>query len=240
MTRATIDPFGAFYRTRPLPCPYLAGRVESRVFTILTAEGSGIQYDALAQAGFRRSHAMAYRPACPSCNACVPVRVVAAAFVPSRSQRRIERLNADLAERARPARATREQQRLFSRYVRLRHGEGEMAFMDFDDYRAMVEESPVETGVFEYRGPDGRLVAACLWDRLDDGLSAVYSFFDPDQARRGLGNLMVLRLIARARDAGLRHVYLGYWIPESRKMAYKARFRPLEGLGPEGWGPLEP
>lgn len=239
MTRHSLSPFGAFYRTRPLPCPYLKGRSESRVFTELTAEGGRIQYDALAQAGFRRSHAMAYRPACPDCDACVPVRVVVEGFTPSRTLRRIERINADLTERERPARATREQQRLFSRYLKLRHADGEMALMDFDDYRAMVELSPVETCLFEYRDADRKLVAACLWDRLADGLSGVYSFFEPTLKRRGLGNFMVLRLIARTRELGLPYVYLGYWIADSPKMAYKARFRPLEALGPDGWRPLE-
>lgn len=238
MTRQSIGPFAAFYRTRPLPCPYLEGRTESRVLTELTGDGGQIQYDALTRAGFRRSHAMAYRPACPNCIACVPVRVLAGAFTPSRTQRRLAKINADLVERDRPARATREQQRLFSRYLRLRHGEGDMALMDFDDYRALVEQSPVETGLFEYRDR-GTLIAACLWDRLGDGLSGVYSFFDPIEKRRGLGNFMVLRLIARAREMGLPYVYLGYWIKDGRKMSYKARFRPLEALGPDGWRLLE-
>jgi arginine-tRNA-protein transferase len=143
--------------------------------------------------------------------------------------------NADLSECARPAEATPEQYALFARYVKSRHGEGDMAGMDFADYRAMVEESPLETGMLEYREASGRLVAACVWDTLGDALSAVYSFFDPDQPRRGLGNFMVLRLIARASEAGLAHVYLGYWIAESPKMAYKTRFHPIEALQPEGW-----
>ncbi|MEE9140748.1 MAG: arginyltransferase [Alphaproteobacteria bacterium] len=235
MTRQSIDPFAAFYRTRPLPCPYLDGRLESRIFTHLTADGAHIQYEALTAAGFRRSHDMAYRPACPACDACVPVRVVVQEFAPSRSLRRVIKVNADLAEHDRPARATGEQYRLFARYLASRHGGGEMADMEFAEYRAMVEDSPVETGILEYCDPLGRLVGASLWDRLGDGLSAVYSFFDPAQERRGLGNFMVLRLIERAREAGLAHLYLGYWIAESLKMSYKARFRPVEALGPEGW-----
>ncbi len=235
MTRQSVGPFAAFYQTGPLPCPYLKGRFESRIFTHLTRAGAQVEYDALAMAGFRRSHNMAYRQACPGCDACVPVRIVAGEFVPSRSHRRVLQANADLAERARPGEATVEQYGLFARYVKSRHGEGDMAAMDLADYRAMVEESPVETGMLEYRERSGRLVAATLWDRLGHGLSAVYSFFDPDQPRRGLGNFMVLRLIARARDAGLAYVYLGYWIAESPKMSYKARFRPIEALQPEGW-----
>ena len=239
MTRESFDSFGAFYRTRPHACPYLEGQQESRIFTGLTAEGADIQYQALTRAGFRRSHRMAYRPACPSCNACVPVRVLAQDFAPSRSQTRAVRRNADLVETECPARATDEQYKLFVRYLESRHGDGPMARMSQEDFRAMVEETPVDTRMLEYRGRDGTLVAACLCDRLSDGYSAVYSFNDPDMAKRGLGNYVILRLIERAAERGFAFVYLGYWIAQSRKMAYKDRFRPIEALGPEGWQILE-
>lgn len=239
MTRESFDSFGAFYRTRPHACPYLEGQQESRIFTGLTADGADIQYQALTRAGFRRSHRMAYRPACPSCNACVPVRVLAQDFAPSRSQTRAVRRNADLTETECPARATDEQYRLFVRYLESRHGDGPMARMSQEDFRAMVEETPVDTRMLEYRGRDGTLVAACLCDRLSDGYSAVYSFNDPDMAKRGLGNFVILRLIERAAERGYAFVYLGYWIAQSRKMAYKDRFRPIEALGPEGWQILE-
>ena len=239
MTRESFDSFGAFYRTRPHACPYLEGQQESRIFTGLTAEGADIQYQALTRAGFRRSHRMAYRPACPSWNACVPVRVLAQDFAPSRSQTRAVRRNADLTETECPARATDEQYRLFVRYLESRHGDGPMARMSQEDFRAMVEETPVDTRMLEYRGRDGTLVAACLCDRLSDGYSAVYSFNDPDMAKRGLGNFVILRLIERAAERGYAFVYLGYWIAQSRKMAYKDRFRPIEALGPEGWQILE-
>lgn len=239
MTRESFDSFGAFYRTRPHACPYLEGQQESRIFTGLTADGADIQYQALTRAGFRRSHRMAYRPACPSCNACVPVRVLAQDFAPSRSQTRAVRRNADLTETECPARATDEQYKLFVRYLESRHGDGPMARMSQEDFRAMVEETPVDTRMLEYRGRDGTLVAACLCDRLSDGYSAVYSFNDPDMAKRGLGNFVILRLIERAAERGFAFVYLGYWIAQSRKMAYKDRFRPIEALGPEGWQILE-
>ena len=239
MTRESFDSFGAFYRTRPHACPYLEGQQESRIFTGLTADGADIQYQALTRAGFRRSHRMAYRPACPSCNACVPVRVLAQDFAPSRSQTRAVRRNADLTETECPARATDEQYRLFVRYLESRHGDGPMARMSQEDFRAMVEETPVDTRMLEYRNLDGTLVAACLCDRLSDGYSAVYSFNDPDMAKRGLGNFVILRLIERAAERGYAFVYLGYWIAQSRKMAYKDRFRPIEALGPEGWQILE-
>jgi len=235
MTRESLDAFGAFYRTRPHPCPYLEGQQESRIFTGLTAEGADIQYEALTRAGFRRSHRMAYRPACPSCNACVPVRVLAREFAATRSQRRILRRNADLSEAERPARGTDEQYRLFARYLASRHGDGPMARMSAEDFRAMVEETPVATHILEYRDAAGALLAACLSDLLTDGYSAVYSFSEPDEPKRGLGNFMILRLIERARARGLAFVYLGYWIAQSPKMSYKDRFRPIEALGAEGW-----
>jgi len=239
MTRESFDSFGAFYRTRPHACPYLEGQQESRIFTGLTSDGADIQYQALTRAGFRRSHRMAYRPACPSCNACVPVRVLAQDFAPSRSQTRVMRRNRDLVEAECPARATDEQYKLFVRYLESRHGDGPMSRMSQEDFRAMVEETPVDTRVLEYRDRNGVLVAACLCDRLSDGYSAVYSFNDPDLAKRGLGNFVILRLIERAHERGYAFVYLGYWIAQSRKMAYKDRFRPIEALGPEGWQILE-
>lgn len=239
MTRESAESFGAFYRTRPHACPYLEGQQESRIFTGLTAEGADIQYEALTRAGFRRSHRMAYRPACPSCNACVPVRVLALDFAPSRSQTRAMRRNRDLRETECPPRATEEQYKLFVRYLASRHADGPMARMAPEDYRAMVEETPVDTRILEYRDPSGTLLAACLCDRLADGYSAVYSFAEPDEGKRGLGNYAVLRLVERARERRLAYVYLGYWIAQSRKMSYKDRFRPIEALGPDGWQLLE-
>lgn len=219
------------------PCPYLPGFVEQNVFTDLSGPDSDQYYHILSQAGFRRSHGIAYRPACPGCSACVPVRVVADAFAPGRTLRRIWKANAQVTSHELPPRASREQYELFSRYLRARHGDGEMASMDFADYQAMVEETTLDTSLIEFRH-EGRLVGGCLTDRLRDGLSAVYSFFEPAMENRSIGNLMVMRLIEAARNAGLSYVYLGYWIDASPKMAYKQRFRPLEGLGPEGWYPL--
>ncbi len=182
---------------------------------------------------------MAYRPACPSCNACVPVRVLAQEFAPSRSQSRVVRRNRDLNETECPPRATEEQYKLFARYLGSRHADGPMARMAPEDYRAMVEETPVDTRILEYRDPSGALLAACLCDRLIDGYSAVYSFADPAEGKRGLGNFAILRLVERARERRLAYVYLGYWIAQSHKMAYKDRFRPIEALGPDGWQRLE-
>ncbi len=224
-----------FYTTAPLPCPYLPGRTERKIVTELAgAEAEGL-HDRLSRAGFRRSHNIAYSPVCPGCRACIPIRIVAGAFQPDRTQRKVTKANADLAAYEMPARATAEQFALFQRYQAARHGDGDMAAMGFYDYRAMVEDTPITTGVVEFRGTDGQLLGACLTDWVSDGLSAVYSFFDPDQDRRSLGTYAILWLVARAQSLGLPYVYLGYWVPESRKMAYKARFRPSEALSGGVW-----
>ncbi len=216
-------------------CPYLPGRTERQVFGKLSGPMAQANFEDLSHAGFRRSHRVAYRPACPGCSACVPVRVLARDFTPGRSLRRIRTANADLeATELRPV-ATAAQHRVFAHYLWSRHCDSEMAGMSFEDYRAMVEETVVDTRLFEFHEPAGTLVGVMLADWLADGPSAVYSFYDTESARRGLGNFMLLWLIERARRFRLPYVYLGYWIAESPKMSYKARFRPIEALGPQGW-----
>ena len=228
-------PLRHFFATPPTPCPYIPGRLERKVVTLLATEEPDKLHDALSQAGFRRSQDLAYRPACDECNACVPVRVPAADFAPSRGHRRILAANDGVALREVPSLATREHYFLFRRYILARHAGGGMADMDFADYRAMVEDSPVETHLSEFREANGRLVGVCLTDRMGDGLSLVYSFFEPSLADRSPGTAMILKQIDRVRELGLQHLYLGYWIAESRKMAYKRRFSPLEALRPDGW-----
>lgn len=232
-----VTPPLILHRTLPAPCPYLQGRVEQRVVVSLdeTPEGT---FDRLSRTGFRRSHAFAYRPACPGCNACVPIRIPASTFAPDRTQRRIARRNADLFGEERPAVASREQYAVFKAYVTDRHGDGDMAQMTFGDYRAMIEDAVDATRLIEHRDESGRLIAAVLADRLADGLSAVYSFFDPAQPRRSLGIHVVLDLIGRADADGLPFIYLGYWIAESRKMAYKKHFRPAEVMIEGSWRPF--
>ena len=239
MTTQTARLPRQFYRMPLRPCPYLRGRTEQNIFTDLSGPGSAALYNALTLAGFRRSHTIAYRPACPGCRACVSVRVVVDEFAPGRSMRRILRRNRDLRVSEVPAVSNMEFYRLFARYVNSRHNDGEMAGMTFEDYAAMVEESPLPSYLTAVRSENGTLLAACLADRLRDGLSAVYSFFDPLEARRSLGTFVVLSLIEQTRRLGLPYLYLGYWIAESRKMAYKARFQPLEALGPDGWRTLD-
>lgn len=224
-----------FYRTAATLCPYLPGRAERKLVTDLVGRNAVAFYNDLSRAGFRRSHHLAYRPACAGCSGCVPVRIPVADFVESRSLRRIRNANRDLAARTEPAVATLEQYRLFMRYQRSRHADSDMAAMTLGDYRSMVEDSPVITRMVELRAPDGALAGGCLIDVLDDGLSAVYSFYAPDDEKRSLGSYLVLALADEARRRDLPFVYLGYWIENSPKMAYKARFHPLEALTPDGW-----
>jgi len=224
-----------FYTTAPLPCPYVQGRTERKIVTELSGHDAESLHDRLSHAGFRRSHNIAYSPVCPGCRSCIAIRIDATRFQPDRTQRRVARANQGVEGFEVPARATAEQFALFQRYQSARHGEGDMATMGFYDYRAMIEDTPIDTMVVEFREVDDTLVAACLTDRLTDGLSAVYSFFDPALARRSLGTHAILWLIERAREQQLPYVYLGYWVPESRKMAYKARFRPSEILERGAW-----
>jgi arginine-tRNA-protein transferase len=229
-----------FYLTAPSPCPYLAGKEERKVFTHLVGERAPELNDLLTHGGFRRSQSIAYRPACESCRACVSVRVVADDFRPTRSMRRVLDRNADLAGEMRAAVPTSEQYSVFRAYLDSRHHDGGMADMTVLDYAMMVEDSHVTTKIVEYRqrgeaGRPGDLVAVGLTDVLGDGLSMVYSFYEPDAADRSLGTLMILDHIARARRMGLAYVYLGYWVRGSRKMDYKGRFLPQERLAPDGW-----
>ena len=233
--------FPRFFVTSPAPCPYLAGKTERKVFTELKGPHAEALNDALGRIGFRRSQTVAYRPSCLDCQACVSVRVVAREFVASSAQRRDMRRNDDLmVTECRPW-ATAEQFDLLQRYLGSRHPGGGMAAMDEIDYADMVEHTAVSSFVVEYREPSpdggqGRLVGACLTDRQGDGLSMIYSFYDPEhEARTGLGNYIILDHIRRAGEAGLPYVYLGYWVEGSQRMQYKVRYRPLERLGPAGW-----
>jgi len=233
--------FPRFFVTSPAPCPYLAGRTERKVFTELKGPHAEELNDALGRIGFRRSQTVAYRPSCLDCRACVSVRVVAGEFAPSTGQKRNFRRNGDLvATECRPW-ATSEQFELLQHYLGLRHPGGGMAAMDEIDYADMVEHTSVSSFVIEYREPSvdgrpGRLIGACLTDRQGDGLSMIYSFYDPEhEVRTGLGNYIILDHIHRAAEANLPFVYLGYWVDGSQRMQYKVRYRPLERLGPDGW-----
>jgi arginine-tRNA-protein transferase len=203
------------------------------------SDGPGVN-DALTQVGFRRSQNIAYRPACESCDACISARIPAGDYVFSRSERRVIDRNADLSRHLVEAEATMEQFDLLRRYLLARHAQGGMADMTWPDYVAMVEDTAVRTHLIEYRLPSGDggpgdLVACVLVDILGDGLSLVYSFYEPAMTRRSLGGFVILDHVVQARAAELGYVYLGYWVPGSPKMDYKARYRPIEVLKPGGW-----
>lgn len=248
MTREARDA-PQFYLTAPSPCPYLPGMLERKVFTHLVGKRAAALNDMLTQTGFRRSQTIAYRPACENCRGCVSVRVLVDDFKPSASQRRILRENGDLIGHMAPPKPTSEQYSLFRAYLDERHPDGGMADMSVLDFSMMVEDSHIDTVVTEYRprGPDtaitgrgqGPLIAACLTDRLADGLSLVYSFYATEALNRSLGAYVILDHIEKARAMGLPHVYLGYWVEGSRKMAYKGAYLPQERLGLSGWVRVE-
>lgn len=232
-----------FYVTAPQPCPYLEGRMERKLFTALDGDDSGKINDALSRQGFRRSQNVIYRPSCADCTACMSARIKAHDFAPSRSQRRILKRNADLIRRPATAWATDPQYELFRRYLDARHATGGMADMDIYEFAAMVEETPVRTRMVEYYRPDEsghaeELIAVCLTDMLDDGLSMVYSFFAPEANSRSLGAFMILDHINLAREMDYDFVYLGYWVPGSPKMGYKAKYPPLQVYSQGKWQDL--
>jgi leucyl-tRNA---protein transferase len=229
--RHTLPIAPQFYVTAPQPCPYLAGRMERKLFTALQGEYAVKLNDSLSKQGFRRSQNVLYRPSCAECSACLSARIRVADFRPTKSQKRALRRNARLRREATSPWATEDQYALFRAYLDSRHAEGGMADMDIFEFAAMIEETPIRSRVVEYSdgtGLDRSLAAVCLTDVLDDGLSMVYSFYDPDLAKDSLGTYVILDHVEIAREAGLPYVYLGYWVPGSPKMGYKAKFPALE------------
>src|ERR1044071_2693372 len=211
-----------FFRTTPaMRCPYLPHRLETKLVTALSGPDATSQHATLTDAGFRRSHHFVYKPLCDGCRACVPVRIRVRDFEHNRVQRRISRRNEHVHAVETQPLATGEQYALFSRYVMARHHDGDMADMDFDDYRAMVEESPVETASVDVlaKSAEGRLVRTCLVDWLSSGVSAVYSYFDPQDPRRGLGTYMILWLGYPAARPRVPPLFLGFSAAASRKRA---------------------
>lgn len=246
--RHTLPLAPQFYVTAPQECPYLDGRMERKLFTALQGEHASTLNDSLSKQGFRRSQNVLYRPSCADCSACLSARIRVADFEPTKGQRRAIRRNSDLERRARAPWASEDQYELFRRYLDTRHADGGMADMDVFEFAAMIEETPIKSRVIEYskRGPDqspgdeptGALQAVCLTDVLDDGLSMVYSFFEPDRTKSSLGTYMILDHIEIAREVGLDYVYLGYWVPGSSKMDYKAKFSAIEIYRAGAWHPM--
>ena len=225
------------FLTAAMPCPYLPGHMERKLFTHLSGRRASALHHVLSDNGFRRSQNLIYRPACEGCNACQSVRIVAGEYVASGRFRRVLRNNSDIAISVRPTTATAEQYELFKRYLESRHAGGGMTQMSYQDYEYMVEDTPVQSVLVEYRLRDtDELVAVALTDVMPDGLSMVYSFYNPDLAQRSLGTFLILDHIAQVRSARLGYVYLGYWVKDSPKMAYKADYQPLQvQKGPLGW-----
>lgn len=227
-----------FFLTASSPCPYLEGREERKLFTYLAGRRAPALHHLLSDYGFRRSQNLIYRPACDGCQACQSVRVIAHEFQPGRRFRRILNRNRDITATAATAFASQEQYELFTRYLDARHEGGGMTQMDYSEYEYMVEDTPVPSLMVEYRTPDDVLVGAALTDQMQDGLSMVYSFFEPDLKTRSLGNYMILEHIERACAMDMAFVYMGYWVKESPKMAYKVDFQPIEvQTGNFGWRP---
>ena len=237
--RHTLPIAPQFYVTAPQPCPYLEGRMERKLFTALQGDTSEKLNDALSKQGFRRSQNVLYRPSCGDCSACLSARIRVADFKLSKSQRRILRRNRKVSRQATSPWATEDQFDLFRRYLDSRHADGGMADMDIFEFAAMVEETPIRSRVIEYSQSDedgvSALAAVCLTDVLDDGLSMVYSFYAPDLERHSLGTYVILDHVSIAQDAGLPYVYLGYWVPGSPKMGYKAKFSGLEVYRNGAW-----
>ena len=232
--RHTLPLAPQFYVTAPQPCPYLDGRMERKLFTALQGEHARKLNDSLSKQGFRRSQNVLYRPSCAECSSCLSARIRVSNFTLSKSQRRVLKRNRSLFREATSPWATEDQYALFRKYLDSRHAAGGMADMDIFEFAAMIEETPIRSRVIEYntiandRGTRQRLAAVCLTDVLDDGLSMVYSFFDPDLARNSLGTYIILDHVRIAQEAGLPYVYLGYWVPGSPKMHYKSNFSGVE------------
>ena len=234
--RHTLPIAPQFYVTAPQPCPYLEGRMERKLFTALQGDNAERLNDSLSQQGFRRSQNVLYRPSCADCSACLSARIDVAAFRANKAQKRTLKRNAHLVRRATSPWASEDQYDLFRRYLDARHAQGGMADMDVFEFAAMIEETPIRSRVVEYTdGDGGALTAVSLTDILADGLSMVYSFYAPHLPKQSLGTYMILDHVEIARENGLPYVYLGYWVPGSRKMGYKANFSGLEVYAGGQW-----
>lgn len=240
--RHTLLKHPQFYVTAPQPCPYLDGKEERKLFTTLYEEGGVALNNSLSHQGFRRSQNVIYRPSCSNCTACLSARVRVQDFTPSRSQKRVSKRNSHLLRSLKTPWARESHYQLFDRYLHSRHADGGMAGMDEIEFSAMIEETPINTRLVEYSVlKDGERVpvAVCLSDVLEDGLSMVYSFFEPELAKASIGTYMILDHIRLAQDSGLPYVYLGYWVQGSPKMDYKSKFQPLEAFRGGHWQQLD-
>ena len=236
--RHTLPQNPQFYVTAPQDCPYLDNQVERKLFTALYGTNSSRLNNSLSKQGFRRSQNVLYRPSCANCSACMSARISSSEFNPSKSQKRILSKNSDIVRVVNPPLATDAQFDLFKQYITARHPNGGMSDMDADDFTAMIEETNVESRLIEYyakKNGELELISFSLVDILDDGISMVYSVFNPDFKEKSLGTYMILDHNALALEMGLHYVYLGYWVKGSTKMDYKKRFSPLEVFTNDKW-----
>ncbi|MBF0110474.1 MAG: arginyltransferase [Magnetococcales bacterium] len=220
----------------PHPCGYLRHSA-STLSVDATWPMNPFLYEWLLEKGFRRSGSHVYRPCCAGCAECLPVRLPAGRFIPQRSLRRVWERNRDLSVTFHPAGYTDERFRLYHRYIQVRHGDGSMADPGPEDFADFLLSHWGMTLFIEFRRHH-RLLAVAVTDLLPRSLSAVYTFFDPDEQARSLGSLAILQQIHHAREQERDWLYLGYWIQSCPKMAYKSRFRPMEFLSGQHWQPL--
>lgn len=226
-----------FYTSRPSSCPYIPGNTEQMVFTDLRATHNPQKtHNLLSRTGYRRSQTIAYKPNCRECSACVAVRVKVGQFRRKSSFQRVWRRNGDVKVSVLPPKAKKEHYYLFQRYVMSRHAEGGMEDVNFEHFCSMIESAPIASRMVEFRHDYNKLIGACLTDILDDGISLVYSFFEPSLGGHSIGTHMILWHIEYARNIDLPFVYLGYWISGNSKMAYKDRFQPIQRYDTQlGW-----
>ena len=220
-----------FYVTSPQECPYLENRVERKLFTALNGPESQVLNNALSKQGFRRSQNVLYRPSCADCSACLSARIPINDFSFSKSEKRVLKRNVNLNREIKKPWGSDEQFNLFKRYVELRHDKGGMSGMSESEFSSMIEETSVKTILCEYSleiNNSHNIVAASLTDVIEDGLSMVYSFYEPKLSELSLGKYMILDHVNLAIEMGLPYLYLGYWVKGSAKMEYKSQFEPLE------------
>ncbi len=232
-----------FYRSNEAPCPYLEGKAERKLFGRLDPRNAQQNNSLLTKAGFRRSHDIVYKPACQGCQACQAIRIPVQFFNPSRNLKKILHKGQNLRLDVSASDPNRSDYALFISYQNSRHNDSDMALMTYEDYAAMMKGTHVETLTFKLIDAQNKTIAVLLADKIDDGWSAIYSFYETSEheyIKMSLGTLLILNLIRYAQNDGSTFVYLGFWIKNSPKMDYKKRFSPLEVFTPHGWHCLKP